>query len=112
METLMNPIFWYRYEDVRHANIDEWGDVGDTYTEVYLREYQLLKVTPKGVWLDRYGTRRFVLRDARKRFACPTIEEAQKSFLARKNAQIRIYQERIDNARRAIARLPRVRAAA
>jgi hypothetical protein len=104
--------FWYRYEDTRHATINEWGDVeGPSYVAVYLRKYELVKETPKGAWirLGPFSGKRFVLREARKRFACPTIEEAKESFIARKTAEIRHNQNRINHARRAIDILPSVR---
>lgn len=101
--------YWYRYEDVRHAIVDEWDNVESTYTAVYLHKYPLLKETPKGGWIDIYGTRKFVLLTARKKFAVPTIEQAKESFIARKNAQIRHNQKRIDDAKQAIWRLTSVR---
>lgn len=101
--------YWYRYEDVRHASVNEWGEAEHSYTEVYLHKYPLVKTTPKGAWVDAYGARRFVLLSARKRFAVPSIEEAKQSFIARKNAEIRHNQRRIDNAKEAIRRIEWIR---
>jgi len=89
---------WFRIDDVRHASVDAWGEVCGSYTACYLKTYPVLKVTPKGVQLSVYGKRRFVRNDARKRFACPTKEEAIESFKARKAAQKRIYTARIKAA--------------
>lgn len=95
---------WYRYVDVCYAApVNEDGDVypgvkGDR--KVQLRELQVIRATPKGVWLyDRYGHERFVLRDATKRYACPTKEEAIVSFVARKKRQLGIYEARASDAR-------------
>lgn len=98
---------WYRFKDVLYASteIDITGEpvVGAPGTlKVELLEYEVIKTTPKGVWLNVYGERRFVRTDARKRFACPTVEEAKASFVARKKAQIRIYRSRLRDAELAL----------
>lgn len=103
---------WYRVEE-RHyaAPPDEWGDrQGIGRVEVVVLSYEVEKETPKGVWLRRqYGTtgwtdteKHFVLRDARKRLACPTVEEAYESFFARKTRQIRILNAQAAKAERAL----------
>lgn len=71
----------YRYDDV-HFSLND--------VQVILRQYPITKTTPKGVWVDNYGTPRFVLSGAYKRFACSTQEEALESFIARKTRQVRI----------------------
>jgi hypothetical protein len=101
---------WYRYEDTRHAHIDEYGDAGETYVKLYLRSYKVSKVTPKGVWLSYFsvgGIFRFVLLDARKRFAHPTKEEALESFKARKAAQMRILEKQLEHVRSAVWQVER-----
>ena len=99
------PAEFYRYEDVVYASmLDEserpigYGTVG-----VELRKYRVVKRTAKGVWLDLYGDRKFVLNDSRKRFALPTVELARESFIARKWSQIRIYRARISQAEKALS---------
>lgn len=82
--------YWYRYDS--HPRTD-----GAT---VNLNSYQVTKETPKGVWLEG---RRFVLRGARKRFACPTVEEAAESFVARKRRQINILRAQLRHAEAALA---------
>ena len=84
--------------------LDEWESLlgpGRVYVSVH--EYRVVKVTPHGVRLDNG---RFVLRDARKRFACPTIEEAVESFMARKSRQMGILHRQIEQIEEAIAMLP------
>lgn len=44
--------------------------------------------TAKCVVLNEYGHRRFVLKNARKRYAYPTEELALKSYIIRKQCQI------------------------
>ena len=96
---------WYRYEETLWApSLNEWEEpVGRGSISIRLQEFPVLKHTPKGVWLFTFfGDKRFVLRDARKRFACPTKEEALESFIARKKRQATIFESRARNARLAI----------
>ena len=62
---------------------------------VTLYRYPVLKTTPQGVWIEYGLGRRWVKTNARKRFACPTIDEAFISYRKRKRRQIGIYKERI-----------------
>ena len=99
--------YWYRYEEIYTApSIDEWErPIGEGGVIIHLRKFRVMRPTPKGVWLDLYGNRevqRFVLKDARKRYACPTLEEAQVSFLARKRRQLTIYEARAKGIRKTI----------
>ena len=86
--------FFYRYVDRRLANFaDEWGDSTGSRPDVVLRKYGVIKHTPKGTWIDEgWDSKKFVLRDARRRWACPTVEEAEESFMARKRRQLSILQ--------------------
>lgn len=110
--------FWYRFDDVAYAApFDETGSLPGTI-EVELRMYKLIRRTPKGAWIAQVfahvdggtftGSERFVLDGAKKRFACPTIEAAKQSFIARKQRQIDIYQARIHRANVALSKLPAV----
>lgn len=102
---------WYRFEDRRYANLDD-DDFVVSQLAVELKELRVKKVTPKGVKLvaaccwnrDWDIDLRFVLLDAKKRYAHPTKELALKSFVARKEAQVRIYQSRISDAKTALLR--------
>lgn len=102
------PEFWYRYDDwLTAAPVDEYENpIGETEVHVGLAKFHVLSRTPKGVWLSRYsfGTeaKRFVLHDARKRYACPTVEEAAKSFLARKARQAAILRARLRRVEAAV----------
>ena len=107
---------WYRATETTTGTgyVDECGDwhrTGDSSVKILIEELEVLKRTPKGVWLkvdsyDIYGMacrdKRFVLNESRKRFACPTIKEALDSFVARKERQAEIYEARARTARRAI----------
>ena len=95
---------FYRYEDVQYAaSLDEWENpVGEGELRVRLLKYTVLRHTPKGTWVGGAGWSRFVRREATKRFALPTIEEARESFVKRKQKQISIYTHRIARAKRAL----------
>lgn len=90
---------WYRYED-------RWSSNGDGEVEIHLRKFEVIKHTPKGVWLDLDSWRkekRFVLCEGRKRFALPTKQEARVSFLARKRAEIGHLKTRLRRAELALS---------
>jgi hypothetical protein len=121
MSGVVAPEIWYRYVDVAYAApTDEFGESRHSRgsIEIQLREYSVIRHTAKGVWLDMslgggwsivgQPDQRFVLNDARRRFACPTREEALASFVARKRAQIRIYRARVFRAECALRSAERV----
>lgn len=96
---------WYRLEDhLYSAGVDEFDNpLGPPQLQVNINKFTVAKVTPKGVWLDRgWMGKRFVLSGTRRKYACPTLELALESFLARKQRQARIYQARADSAREAM----------
>lgn len=99
---------WFRFEDRRYSTVDEFDNHCGSYVDVILMEFVVDRHTPKGVWLRTFmGSRRFVLSSARKRFACPTIEEAAESFRARKAAQLRIYTAKVSHVHSALLCLER-----
>lgn len=90
---------YYRFEDKRYSVADEYGDHSYTRLDVELYRFEVVKRTPKGVWLL---PRRFVLNSAHKRYACPSIKEAWASFVARKEKEARIYRARAQMADNAV----------
>ncbi len=96
--------YWFRYDDYRMAPpLDEWEEpVGRGGNHIMQTKFKVLRHTPKGVWISCItdtSTEKFVLAGAHKRFACPTQEEAQVSFLARKKRQLGIYETRAQDVR-------------
>lgn len=71
-------------------------------TQVYLETYDILRHTPQGAWIKVHGVEKFVRLTARKCYACPTLEEAKKSFLARKASQIKICSSQLRRAQQAL----------
>lgn len=111
----------YRYEDVHYSRgVDEYDDpLPGGHICVELREYPILKRTPKGVWISecwRWGSplkfaadetrqdrgERFILLSARKKFAAETKEQALEDYKARKRAQIRILKAKMRAAESAL----------
>ena len=83
-----NTEFLYRYEAVNSLDA--------LFLQVHM--FPIIKRTPKGVWIDVWGLKKFVLLSGRKRFAWPTKEEALFSFQKRKEAQIRILTSQLKTA--------------
>lgn len=92
----MTGEMFYRYDECAYF---------EGRLEVVATEFYVLKHTPCGVWIEsRFGSiKRFVLMSARKRYACPTKEEALVSFIARKKRQRGIYQARLEQVEEALA---------
>jgi hypothetical protein len=87
METNNTPLMFYRYEI--------------TYLEssstLYLRQYRLVKETPKGYWIEAYfegfspsGLKYWVSKTSKKRLAYPTKEEALNGFILRTQKRVNI----------------------
>lgn len=91
---------WYRaWARVRthDADFNSDGDLRGVHElntpEVFIHfdQFPVIRHTPKGVWLDARsfdGRERFVLKEANKRFACPTKEEAFVSLKMRTNHRV------------------------
>ncbi len=73
---------------------------------VILAEFNLIKETPCGWWIQRMDqwnylteNKRWVSKTTRKRYAYPTKEEALVNFKARKRRQIAILEYQLDRAK-------------
>ena len=96
---------YYRLHDYAVSNgVDQFDNPipGLPRINVTTQEFKVVKHTPKGVWIESYGMPRFVLDGSRKRYACPTLQEAKESFQARKKTQIRILKAQLNRAQRAL----------
>lgn len=88
------------------------GGWGGSHTRVELRKYKILKKTPKGAWIAEtygHGDGNYVSTDkkwtsftAQRPFAHRTKEEALVAFVARKRAQIRILESKMERAKSAM----------
>jgi hypothetical protein len=101
---------YFRFEEVRHGTgyTDEWGEYVSTgsYVRLQLREFKVIKETPQGVRINAYDWRepngKLILRTWNKQWASPTVEEARKSFIARKRRQALILEARLRQAKEAM----------
>lgn len=97
-----NPVFWHRLQAIRYASLCEESAAGPLIVEHY--QLQVLRETPKGVWLDWGGGKgRFVRRDAKRQWASPTFEQAKEKFIRRTERRCAILQAQIDDARMSIS---------
>lgn len=92
---------YYRY-DSRYEESGYMDESGDYRTLaggaviIQLRKFTVTKKTEKGVWVNNgYGMTKFILDNARKRYAYPTQALAWESFIARKEKQIRILKRQL-----------------
>ena len=73
---------------------------------IFLEKYGIKKRTPKGFWIDYYGTDKFVLGNPQfgKRWAYEDKEIALNSYIVRKRRQIEHAQATINTAQEHLER--------
>lgn len=76
-------------------------------TELYCHTYPIVKVTPKGNWIEVFGLglkgdRKFVNSNTRKQWASLTEKQALIAFYYRKIRQIRILESQLINTKEAL----------
>lgn len=118
---MTEPEYWYRYEYTPHYRIDDMLPLRISNDGVLRPDkYQVIKHTPKGVWLSRFAWcswcavdgKRFVLKDSRKRFAAPTEAEALESFIRRKERHSSILRGQLEDVTDALRIAKKMRGAA
>lgn len=88
--------FYFRYDGYEYANCEK---------------YEVIKRTPKGAWInlgyawEKDPKKKFILDNARRRWAYPTVELALNSFRIRKERQIRHCNDMIENANIALLKV-------
>lgn len=97
--------FLYRFEETSYsvvidADREEYG----SRTDIELYAYPIVRRTPQGHTILTGGSitgnpTRWVSDHTVKQFACPTIDKAKASYIARKKKQARIYEARAKKAR-------------
>lgn len=99
----------HRYEARTSCSVDEWDNVCNRQMHLYHHKYHVVKETPKGWWIytgfwfetsdpSTLPSGKWVGKDHRKQYACPTEELALQSLMARKVAHMRILQSKMDDA--------------
>lgn len=95
--------YWYRYRAFRESTgifDNEWSESCGYHIRLSCFEYRVIKHTPKGVWLQQpYSPdKKFVLKNAKKRFAYPTKREALISYIARQKRRLLILKSQIKDS--------------
>lgn len=87
---------WYRVVDVTW-----YEDNGEVDRQIIVREFSVIRETEKSVLLDvgKYKKPKWVLKDARKRFAYPTKALALNSYRVRKRWQVTWLESQLENAK-------------
>jgi hypothetical protein len=69
----------------RYEGYEEWSLKEPMY-------FKILRETPKGWWIENgwEARGRWVSKSGKKRFAYPTVEEAEVNYIARKKRQIQL----------------------
>jgi hypothetical protein len=65
-------------------------------------KFEVLKETPKGVWIDYCFDKRFILNKCKKQFASPTVEIAIEKFKKRNARYQQILRARLKSAEEAL----------
>jgi hypothetical protein len=66
-------------------------DGGSNDTKIlYCDYFNIIKGTKCGVWINVWGTKKFVNMQATKRYAHSNIQDATNSFIERRKTQVRI----------------------
>lgn len=96
---------WWKLGSLCRYDSNAYGEGYEFIVNVALNHYEIKRKTPKGCWIDIYGTEKFVLDNARKRWAYPTEELARESFIARKQSQIQHLKRQLEHAEAALAHM-------
>lgn len=92
-----SPRTYHRYDEV----------LWESGVSIIRREYQVIGDTPCGVWISLGGEiKKWVSLYTKKKYACPTPEEALVSFRARKKRQIGILKAKLEIAEAALVAEP------
>lgn len=70
--------------------------------KIHLQEFDVLRETKCGVWIESNGIEKFVNLNKHKKFALETKEEAMESFILRKKAQVRILSTQLKKTQEAL----------
>jgi hypothetical protein len=75
--------------------------------QINYHKFKILRETPKCYVIREWagGKEKYVLKNAKKRFAYPTREEAKEGFIARKSRQIRLLNGQLDHAETAMKKV-------
>ena len=92
----------YRYVDRKGTDFSAPDECGEshptnTYVEITLESYPVLRYTPKGFWIDNHGKEKFIAHHWTKKYAQLNLAEARHAFQKRKELQQKILTNQLDN---------------
>lgn len=94
---------WWRADIRSYANYDpfaEFEQPGGSYDVIELTPFEVIRHTPKGVWVRSFmGHNRFVRGAAIRQICVPTKELALADLVERKKIHARMSQVRADRAK-------------
>ena len=96
----------YRFVAEPHY-IDAGGRSVLHHVSVVLKSYLAHRETPKGYWIHA-DTERFVLKEAKKRFAYPTKEGALLNFALRTEKRVKFLTLYLEVSKMALAELKKL----
>lgn len=110
-QSLIGHRIYYRYEERIFGTMNEYDpELHLESGRLDILHFPVMKETPCGVWIKipwidsmNGKGKKFILTNARKKYACPTIEDARESFMARKQRQIMILKGQLERARLALS---------
>jgi hypothetical protein len=97
-------VYWYRVDPWRYSpnyTFEEDEPVSWAFyllskpSPLHLYKFEVLKTTPKGVWLWAHGMKRFVLNEGRKKYAHAKPFDAYHSFVARRTKRSKILRAQL-----------------
>jgi hypothetical protein len=91
----------FRYDTITYA-VSDFDFLNRNRIEIILNEYQIIKHTKCGVWIDLYGRKKFINTNAVKQYAYDTKHKAMVSFKKRKQKQCKILENQLANAKQAL----------
>ena len=95
----MEPEYWWRCTTDFRAATDEWDNVYICGPYMYLKKYEVVRHTPKGVWIRvPFGGEKFILGKALRQFAVPTKEIAMRDEIERRKREVRGHEHRRERA--------------
>lgn len=97
---------WWRASAKTYTNYDpfaEFEQPSGSHIVIELQPFEVVKYTPKGVWLRGWlGERFFQLGNAIRQRAVPTKEAALQDLVKRKERHLSIMQARTESVRQAL----------
>lgn len=91
-----------RLEVVTEVDQEVLSRYENSFGNLVLRKFHIIRHTLRGVWIRADGTERFILNTSRKRYAYPTEQEALTNFIKRTERHIMLAEGNLTRAKEAL----------